>query len=127
MIIADLSTKRRRDIVLTMLPAVLQDLTAPASTSEVVSALARRLEVGRDELALLARLVTSVAPLFPEAVRSSASFHRYGREMRPWIWSPRGGRKSAEDWSVPASLDARAKAEAEAATLRLARPDLFED
>lgn len=88
--LGDLSVRKRRDTVTLALEFVLQDLTAPASTAEVVEALCKRLDVGADEKSGLARVVVSLAPLFTrEAKRSAATAGRYGKTWHPWIWSPR--------------------------------------
>lgn len=96
--LADMSARKRRDTVNLALAFVLQDITQPCSTGEIVDLLAHRLATR--ELELLGRTVVALAPLYPEAKRG-AEFVKFGRSMRRWIWSPRGA--ASADWSVPAA------------------------
>lgn len=84
----DLSSRLRRERIAFALKVALQDLKAPAPTMDVVRMIAARLET--DELQLIGRIIVSMAPAIPQAHQSSATFKRYGREMRPWVWSPIG-------------------------------------
>lgn len=94
--ISDMSARKRRDTVNLALGFVLQDIAQPVGTSEIVEALARRLDVtGKSERDLLSRTVVALAPLYPEAQRGEG-FLKYGRTMRRWVWSPRGQRPAAD-------------------------------
>lgn len=84
----DLSSRLRRERVAFALKVALQDLKAPAPTMDVVRMIAARLET--DEMHLIGRIIVSMAPAIPQAHQSSAAFKQYGREMRPWVWSPIG-------------------------------------
>ncbi len=86
MILADLSARKRLDVVKLALDWTLADLPGPVSTAELVALLARRLDT--DERPAIARLLMQLAPLTPTAARSSVMFKRYGRDMTPWVWSP---------------------------------------
>ncbi len=92
----DLTPSKRRAAVIMALEFTLQDLERPSDTRTVVDLLQKRLNVPADDTMKLARLVSEVAPLFPEAQRSTATAGRYGKTWHPWIWSPRGTRPPVE-------------------------------
>ena len=85
--LADLSNRLRRERVIFALDVALQDLRQPAGTREVVKMICARL--GTSEERLVGRIIVSLAPSIPQARQASETFKRYGREMRPWIWSPK--------------------------------------
>ena len=88
--LVDMSVALRRQHIIFALNVVLQDLRAPASTMDIARLIAVRLETsGRDEMRLIGRNIVSMAPKLPQARQSDAAFRRYGKEMRPWIWSPK--------------------------------------
>lgn len=85
----DLAPRIRRQKVSGAILAALAGVASPMSTYELVDAIAAPLRTTtRKDKANLARLVVSLAPDFPDnAKRSSVSVRRYGKEMRPWVWS----------------------------------------
>lgn len=85
--LADMSNRLRRERVIFALDVALQDLTAPASTMDVARMIAARLET--DELPVIGRIIVSLAAAIPQAQQTTATFRRYGKEMRPWVWSPK--------------------------------------
>ena len=60
--------------------------------------IAARLETTEHDV--ISRTLISLAPTIPQAQKSSTTFKRYGREMRPWIWSPKHAKVAApvEEW-----------------------------
>ena len=88
MILADLSSRKRHDVLWLALSFVLQDLRAPCDTATICDALARRTETS--EKAVIARWLMKVSSLVPEASHTGGSFQRAGRTMKRWVWSPRG-------------------------------------
>lgn len=86
--LSDYSSAKRRETVILALSFVLQDLKAPASTYEVSEAIAARLE-DPSARQLIGRVLMSIAPSIPQAQASSATFRKFGREMRRWVWSPK--------------------------------------
>ena len=83
----DMSNALRRQQVAFALSVALQDITEPKPTMDIARVIARRLET--NELSLIGRIVVSMAPKIPQARRGDAAFKRYGKDMRPWIWSPK--------------------------------------
>lgn len=95
--LADLHWTVRRDRIKVALTVVLQDLEAPATTKEVAQYIARRLEASWDDLGIICNMLTRhLAKETPEAKQTTAGFRRYGRDMRPWIWSPRRVKQESE-------------------------------
>jgi hypothetical protein len=100
--LSDLSVAKRRETVALALSFVLQDLKAPAPTTEVVERVAHRLETS--ETKLIARTITSWADRIPEA-EVVGTFQKYGRTMRRFTWHPkgtnvRGATVAADPWTV---------------------------
>ena len=91
--LADLSSRLRRLHVMNMLAVALQDITAPTPTIEIARMIARRLDT--NEIQLIGRIIVSMAPHMPQAQKGSSTFRQYGREMRPWIWSPMASKVAA--------------------------------
>lgn len=91
--LADLSSRLRRLHVMNMLAVALQDITAPTPTIEIARMIARRLDT--NEVQLIGRIIVSMAPHMPQARKGSTTFRQYGREMRPWIWSPMASKVAA--------------------------------
>lgn len=83
---SDLSAAVQRGAVANHLPAVLAGLPAPVGTYEVSQRIAARL--GTSETRLIGKHLLSLAHDHPQAMQSSASYQKFGKAMRRWIWAP---------------------------------------
>lgn len=79
--------KRRLEFVAVALDRVLQDLSAPTPTREVVDKVCAILSTR--ENVLVARILSRIAPKIPEAQRGE-TFQHYGQTMQRWEWWPKG-------------------------------------
>ncbi len=104
MILSDLSTRKRHDILWTALGFVLQDIAENVDTATLAGRLRNRVEAPPREMAMVMTWLKKVAPLVPEASHTGAVTKAYGRYGRRWIWSPRQpcapavGMVSTADW-----------------------------
>ena len=89
-----LSTMRsdeRIRIVDALLAKILPTLKEPSPTGYVAMLAADMFGIAKfdkPERQVMARQIIKAAPRYPCAKRSEETFHKYGREMRRWIWSP---------------------------------------
>ncbi len=88
MILADLSGRKRREVISYTLAPILKRLKAPVETRVIVQQLADVLET--TEYRSLTETVIKLAPeIGPKLVRQAgAEFVRFGRVMRRWEWGP---------------------------------------
>lgn len=85
----DLHPKNQRARVAVALRDVLDHLTVPVGTVDIVERVAARLGVDKKDYAHLSRLILANAGDYPEAKQSSVTYRKFGKEMRRWIWSPK--------------------------------------
>lgn len=89
-LLSDLSTAKRREVVILACRFALQDEAGECSTYDLAKVIAARLETR--EVELIGRILASIASKVPQA-RRGAEFQKYGRTMQRWIWT--GGKKPA--------------------------------
>ena len=89
MILSDLSTRKRHDLLWLALGFVLQDIEQDKGTAAIAHLLHKRLEFPKSEMPAVMTWLTKVAHLVPEASQTGAIVKAYGRYGRRWIWSPR--------------------------------------
>ncbi len=89
MILSDLSTRKRHDVLWPVLGMVLQDLTGDIGTADLAAMLYQRMRFPAREMPMVMAWLKKVAPLVPEASHTGAITKAYGRYGRRWIWSPR--------------------------------------
>lgn len=87
MILADLTHKRREELVRVALDAVLRKLPGPTPTAEVVNLAADIL--GTKETTIVAQVIDrAIKPTSPHCRKTGETFTRYGRTFHRWEWLP---------------------------------------
>lgn len=89
MILEHYVPNRRFELVAEALGRVLDGISEPQPTPEIVDRVCADLRVGTHEKIVVAKILMKIAPNIPEAQRGE-SFRRWGRDMSHWMWWPKG-------------------------------------
>lgn len=84
----DLNAKARQAKVLTAVDGLLRSAEEPLSTSALVAAVARFLDLDKADQNLAARDILRLAADHPMARQTDETFQKYGKTMRRWEWLP---------------------------------------